>query len=232
MICWLQDFFKNWSVAVEALATVALVIAAVFQWAAMRAQARQERERWKREDELRAEENKPKAVFRLKVNAHKDAGTLATRLCLELRCANIGTVGFLVTGIRRIEQNENQTSRIITPITLSQKHQFVVPVGTEQQVVFDVVEYFGYDYCADAEVSLSLQGPLGETVTDARAYLFRLSVDKHKRDVYIHCPKCKNANPWVITVDYLTLMDEYKKEYENKENELRKECPNHERIAE
>ena len=70
MICWLQDFFKNWSVAVEALATVALVIAAVFQWAAMRAQARQERERWKREDELRAEENKPKAVFRLKVNAH------------------------------------------------------------------------------------------------------------------------------------------------------------------
>ena len=160
-------------------------------------------------------------------SGHKDAGTLATRLCLELRCANIGTVGFLVTGIRRIEQNENQTSRIITPITLSQKHQFVVPVGTEQQVVFDVVEYFGYDYCADAEVSLSLQGPLGETVTDARAYLFRLSVDKHKRDVYIHCPKCKNANPGVITVDYLTLMDEYKKEYSKKENELREECPNH-----
>ena len=53
MICCLQDFFKNWSVAVEALATVALVIAAFIQWGTMRAQAKQERDRWQRDDLFR-----------------------------------------------------------------------------------------------------------------------------------------------------------------------------------
>ena len=88
MICWLQDFFKNWAVAVEALATVALVIAAFIQWGTMRAQARQERDRWKREDEIRAEEKKPKAEFGLR---HK------TDRIMELWCANLGSVSFLVT---------------------------------------------------------------------------------------------------------------------------------------
>ena len=42
-------------------------------------------------------------------------------------------------------------------------------------------------------------------------------------------PKCKNNDirKPILTVGCLIPMDEYKKKYENIENELRKECPKH-----
>ncbi len=48
---------------VAAIATGCLVRAGFIQLKAIRAGAEEQRQRWKREDELRAEENRPKAVF-------------------------------------------------------------------------------------------------------------------------------------------------------------------------
>ena len=158
MICWLQDFFKNWAVAVEALATVALVIAAGFQWNAMRAQARQERDRWKRDDEIRAEANKPKVVFDFPHQVRdRNSG------CLELTCANLGSVNFLVVGIL-ITPLQEESIRV----SFSPEEYFVVRVGEKKQVDLGQLRNINtLESCGDVvEIGLILRGPSGEIETN------------------------------------------------------------------
>lgn len=164
MICRLQEFFENWAVAVEALATVALVIAASLQWGTMRAQARQERDRWKREDELRAEEKRPKAVFDFPHQVHgrnvhdRNAG------CLELTCANLGSVNFLVVGmlITRLQEEPKRVS-------FSPEEYFVVRVGEKKQVDLGQLRNINtLESCGDVvAIGLILQGPSGEIETNS-----------------------------------------------------------------
>lgn len=207
MICWLQDFFKNWAVAVEALATVALVIAAVFQWTTMRAQAKQERCRWKREDAIRAEENRPKAAFGFSDND--------VPCNLKLSCANLGTVGFLITGMQ-IFPLLGDSQKIL----FGKGAEIFVPVGEEKQVTFDSSNYrvvherlkhtLGGSLGRHLGIKLILQGPVETAQTSLEAYrvhqypdaggsLYGFSSWRMISDnsgalkyEYARCPRCTN----------------------------------------
>lgn len=217
MIGWLQDFFKNWAVAVEALATVALVIAAFIQWGTMRAQARQERDRWKREDLIRAEENKPKTVFLLKRDGQDQIG---------LWCANLGTVSFIVAKI------------VVEPLQGEQPLDIaidkpVVWVGTEWKVDLGSRKFGRLS--GNYGVSLSLQGASGEVTTEEQAYhlLFINGVCMSlSQGLRLHhpepmdCPKCE-AHIKHFRVDGMASVVECRKEIAEVRREFEASCPDH-----
>ncbi len=149
----LLGFIQHWSAAIEASATVMLVIAALFQWHTMRAQVKQERDRWQREDEIRAEEKRPKAAFWLEPSADKGSP--------ELWCANVGMVNFIVSGMQ-----VSPLAGASKNIQFSRKDCLVVPVGEmRSKKLISPEEMFGSDRPGNAEIELIFQGP-----TDAKAY--------------------------------------------------------------
>jgi len=219
MICCLQEFFKNWAVAVEALATVALVIAAFIQWGTMRAQARQERDRWKREDEIRAEENKPKAEFGLRRK---------TDMQMELWCANLGSVSFLVTKMLIYPINVMEYEAYEIPL----EPHFVVSVGEMREVTVPVMQHLNPDIVIRyAGVALTLRGPSGETDTKktlvplGQIYTCLASTVTSEQMERIQCPDC--LGQFEFSLQGLTEFDDCKNQIASVKQECAASCPNH-----
>ena len=225
MYCWLQEFFKNWSAAIEAGATIALAVIAIFQWLAMRknnetmaAQATQERERWKREDELRAEENRPKAEFLLQ---RTNTGQV------ELLCANVGTVNFLVTKMTIVFLQDAP----LLDIPIDAHIQPLVLAGAKGRVDLESRK-FGFLIC-NGEVKLSLRAPSGLSETKVQNYYLYFSdgvcrnlMPGFHESESIECLKCKNlvAN---FQVAEMTSGAECRKEIADIHREFEATCPNH-----
>ncbi len=219
----------------SALAAVATAVLAVFaerQWRVMKenneaAEKQNElvRDRWKREDELRAEETKPKAAF-----GFSDS---VVPCDLKLSCANLGTVGFLVAGMQVIPLLGDPEK-----ILFGKGAEIFVPVGEEKQVAFDSYNYremcmrleeiFNGSRVRNLGIKLILQGPMRRVETNMEAY--RLSknpddgrtsyivtswrtmpppaqgsditvkIDKPTKVESVTCPKCNNP----CTVDLVT----------------------------
>ncbi len=229
MICWLQEFFKNWAVAVEAVATLLLVIAAGFQWWTMRGQAQQERDRWEREDEIRAEENKPKAVFDFPDSVRSTNGG-----ALELTCTNLGSVNFLVVGMQIMPLREP------SDILFTSKEYFVVRVGKTKRV--NLYEFEGLrnslGHFDNVGIQLILQGSAEEIKTSPQACRINgTNVAKYIAKGWknsngswcsepISCPKC-SAVVARFKLDDMTDVDACRKEIADVKKEFGETCPNH-----
>jgi hypothetical protein len=170
-----------------ATATVVLALFAILQWKTMNQNNELVCDRWKREDELRAEENRPKAEFRLSDNADE--------YNFDLWCANVGAVAFVVTGLH-IDPVFGEKS---TVFSLEEQGQFVVPVGEERTFILENKKIFGSGYWKNGRVRLSLRGPAGEAKTRSREYCLAFFEDgkrfKALRSGFfgleiINCPKC------------------------------------------
>lgn len=93
---WILWIFPNG----ETLATWGLVIAGFIQLRAIRKNSQAQTERWKREDSLRAEQDKPRFRFGLQGVGHATS--------LELWCANLGKTSFILHEIhlRRVRDRK------------------------------------------------------------------------------------------------------------------------------
>jgi hypothetical protein len=216
MICWLQEFFKNWAVAVEAGATLLLVIAAGFQWFAMRAQAKQERDRWKEEDKIRKEANMPRAKFWFEENGES----------YDLWCANLGTVAFVLGKIQIdcVPFKDGQKNVLISgQTTISIDH--VVPVGEKCKHPIKKQEIRerlrrkdnGYNF----EFTFLLEGPSGDPVRLSEPYFWMPGdfVRGFRGEVTVNCPTC-NKVICPLSVENLGS----KKEVEDLIHSVRSEC--------
>ena len=208
-----------------AFAAIILAVFAVRQWHVMKdnneSAERQNglvRDRWKRDDELRAEENRPKAAF----------GFSDCRKCnLKLSCANLGTVGFLVAGMQVIPLVGDPEE-----ISFGKDAEIFIPVGAEKQVIFDDDKYRevhkrmkkifnGSLLNKHLGIKLILQGPVETAETNLEAYRLRRfpeggdprygvqswrripppttcsvrepSKDSYQRSEFVTCPKCNNT---------------------------------------
>ncbi len=200
---------------VAAIATGCLVGAGFIQLKAIRKGAEEQRQRWRREDAIRAEENKPKAAFGfsdcLKCN-------------LKLSCANLGTVGFLVTGMQILPLLGDREK-----ILFGKAAEIFVPVGEEKQVTFDAFKYREVHNrlteilnaplrSRHLGIKLILQGPVETAETNLEAYRVHQYPDDGRslysfnswrtiappvqgsdrrfdgvpKNEFVTCPKCKN----------------------------------------
>jgi hypothetical protein len=209
-----------------AAATIVLAVFSIRQWHVMKenndAAERQNelvRERWKREDELRAEENRPKAEFWLQ-RTSKDQ--------VELLCANVGTVNFLVT---KMTIGFLQDAQFLD-IPIDGQSRALVLAGTEWKVDLESRK-FGFLIC-NGEVKLSLRAPSGLSETNVQNYYFYFAdemchnlIPGFHESERIECPKCKNlvAN---FRVAGVTSGAECRKKIASLKEECAATCPNHE----
>jgi phage FluMu protein Com len=201
-----------------ATATAVLAVFAILQWKTMKQNNELVRDRWKREDELRAEEDRPKAAFWLE--------QLPDQNHPQLWCANIGSVNFIVSGMQvKAVQGEPREIRF------SRKNCLIVPVGTMQSIkLIDPEVMFGSDRPGNAEIKLTFQGP-----TDVKPYHLWFYDGKYMMKdpegnfqglLPIKCPKCK-ARVANFNVSGMTSIDEYKREIADVEKEFEQACPKH-----
>ena len=223
MICWPQGLIENWPAVLEAVATLLLVIAAGFQWWTMRGQAQQERDRWQREDEIRAEENRPKAEFWFENNGG---------VC-ELNCSNLGSVGFFVwqLGIQPVVHNEMNWHT--QPTLRHIKVEKFVPIGQNHTIkIYSLgsnLQYFGSNY----EFILYLSNPQG-TKSEIRKPFHKWKstgletiIETGFVDYVVSkCPKC-NASCDSILVGDLKSADEIQQRLDAIHQEYRQTCPAH-----
>lgn len=213
--------------ALAAAATVVLAVVARGQWKIMRdsnaANDRQNqlmRERWKREDE----EKRPKAIFWLQ--------RVPQMRAIELWCANIGVVSFLVAGIRTDPVIGESQKFAFTP-----KQFFIVAAGQMNHLRLSSPEVlFGSDRPGNCEIKLILEGASGKTESDQTVayHLWFYNGDWMIKDPYtgfkgyitVHCPKCKapSAN---FDTSQMTSRDDCIRQIEKSEEELRQSCPEH-----
>lgn len=211
-----------------AAATVVLAVFAIRQWCAMKenneAAERQNelvRDRWKREDELRAEENRPKAVFWVNPTQNNEG--------IELWCANLGSVAFLVSAM--VVDRIQSSNPIRCPI--GEVDQSVVQVGTKWSCVLRANTIVCSPLYAKADIRLTLTGPSGETMTDAKAYSLNFLSQKclqfqpglHEWED-LHCPKC-SGQVARFSVEGMTCVADCRKEIANVKREFDAACPNH-----
>lgn len=171
-----------------AIATTVLAVFATQQWRVMKennqAAERQNelvRERWKHEDEIRAEDSEPKAAFGLNL--------IRDRASIELWCANLGTANFVISEVR-ISPVDGSASKVVT------LDQPVVFAGEKSNIALDE-DVLGSTFMGTAEVVLRLQGPRGDTVTDGRSYSLLVIHGNCSQlqpgfalDERVSCPKC------------------------------------------
>ena len=199
-----------------AIATGCLVGAGFIQLQAIRKGAEEQRARWKREDEIRAEENKPKAAFGL--HRAKDEGQI------EVWCTNLGTANFLVSDLR-VTPVDGSDSRII-PL-----NEPVVSVGKKWS---DVIagDVFGFLF-GTAEFRLRLEGSREEAETDAKVYWVNI-VDGFCSKLQcgfsptdgVHCPKCKR---WIAnySADESASASVCRNEIHGIRMDFERTCPKH-----
>lgn len=203
---------------VAAIATGCLVGAGFIQLKAIREGAEEQRERWKREDEIRAEENRPKAAFWLEQAANNDSS--------ELWCANVGTVNFIVSGME-VNPLQGESRRI----PFSRRNCLIVPAGIMQSTkLSDPEVMFGSERLGNAEITLIFQGP-----TDVKPYhlwfydgryMMKDPEGRFQGFEQITCSKCKawaanfDVSGMISVVDCRREIAEVKKEFEAT-------CPNH-----
>ncbi|MHB1743524.1 MAG: hypothetical protein ACYCRE_01995 [Acidobacteriaceae bacterium] len=222
--CFLHWLFPSGAAVAEwvaAFATGCLVGAGFIQLKAIRKGAEEQRAHWKREDELRAEENRPKPVFWLEPKLDNYS--------FELCCANVGTVNFLVTNLL---VDPIRSERI--EISIDECGQSVVSVGGPiWRVRFDARKIFAQGFTANAEVSLCLQGPSGLTATNAEAYSFYFKGDRYEglrrgfaNYENVFCPKCKKhcRNLRLLGMNFKS---DCLKEIAGVEKDFEQTCPNH-----
>ena len=173
-------FAKDKPQTVEALATIVLAVVGIFQWFAMRKtnktmaeQRKDEYERWKSEDEIRREENRPKANFCL-IDCAKSP-------CIPLKVQNLGTTAFAVTGMQFAPpQVETFTVFQVEPFTVffDAANRIFVPIGG--QVFCEIDRKYKREISelakkislvADFEICLILHNAYAKEVrTDSGAY--------------------------------------------------------------
>lgn len=206
-----------------AIATVVLAVFAILQWKTMNKNNEVVRDRWKREDEIHTEENKPRAALWLNKSQDNDR--------LELCCANLGITNFIISGIQAdplqgesIKFSFNQT----TPI--------IVPIGTMRSVSLkDPEKMFGSNNLGNVGIKLILQGPSGEVETDAKAsrlwfhngqYMMKDVGHGFQGFERIYCPKCETwaAN---FNVDGMTSTPDCRSEITEVKREFGTSCPSH-----
>lgn len=223
MICWLQDFFTNWAVAVEAVATLLLVIAAAFQWWTMRAQAQQERDRWNGDDKIRAEASKPRAEFWFEIIGG----------VYVLNCANLGSVGFFVwrLGIQPVVSNETNWHSEQTP-----GHSIIkefVPVGLKHTKKIYDLGFHLQDLGDNYEFTLFLSNPQGDESEIRRPFHKWKSSDQgimigegFVGCVVSKCPKCNTSCDSILVGD-LKSSEEIRQRLDEIHDEYRQTCPEH-----
>ncbi len=236
MFCQAQVVSEKWPAIVEAVATTALVVVATVQWFAMRTnnemlaeQSKLERDRWQREDEIRAEANKPKATFLLNRNGEH---------YVKLSCTNLGTVNFIVNKIT-IKSLQGAQAH---DIPIDNQSRSVVLVGSEWNVDLASSKFNGLN--GNYGVSLTLEGASGEVITGENACYILVfhgkcmslsqgyspcglpsDLSAHKREL-IDCPKC-NANVAYFNVDDMPSVAECRKEIASVLKEFEATCPTH-----
>ena len=201
-----------------AIATVVLAVFAILQWKTMNENSELVRDRWKREDEIRADENRSRAVFWLEQARDNDSP--------ELWCANVGTVNFIVSGMHTNPlQGESKT------IPFSRRNCLIVPVGTMQSIkLTDPEVMFGSERPGNAEIELIFQGP-----TDVKPYhlwfydgkyMMKDPEGKFQGLLQIKCPKFK---AWVANFDVggMDNVRQCEEEIESVKKEFEASCPSH-----
>lgn len=207
---------------IAAAATTGLVIYGRIQLKAIRKGAEEQRARWKREDEIRSEEKKPKVVFRLKRDG-KDEGQIG------LWCANVGTVSFTVAKIV-IEPLQGEQP---PDIAIDEHNPSVILVGSEWQVDLGSKTFGRLN--GNFGVCLSLYSPSGEVLTEEQAYHFRFNygicmslsqgLRSHHREP-MGCPNCKTDVAY-FRVDGMASVVECRREIAEVRREFEASCPNH-----
>ncbi len=231
--CFLHWLFPSGAAVAEwvaAAATACLVGAGFIQLKAIRKGAEEQRERWKRDDKILAEQNEPKAVFDFPDQVRGEDGS-----CLELTCTNLGHVNFLVAGMQIIPLQGEPIK-----VSFSPEEYFVVRVGEKKQVDlcnfgslrnFSLCNYF-------VGIKLVLQGSSGEIETKSQACRIHFtSIAKFiakgwKRSdgseglETIKCPKC-NINVATFRLDDMTSVEDCRKEVAAVARDFERSCPNH-----
>lgn len=167
MICWVQGLVENWPAVLEALATMALAVIAIFQWLAMREtnrtmvkQATLERERWQRDDGIRAQENEPK--YRL--------GVVLERTGVSLWIVNLGTTSFLANtiSISILNSATSQSSPGAQDwnevVAKGEKKMFPIPQEWLPGGTGDTIDTI------ECRISVCLEGSTGQAQTPAKNF--------------------------------------------------------------
>ncbi len=236
MFCQAQVVSEKWPAIVEAVATTALVAVATVQWVAMRKnnetlaeQSKLERDRWLRDDEIRAEQNKPKAEFWFEKNGD----------IYELNCANLGSVAFFVwrLGILPVVSNEKHWHANPDPEWVEIKEFFSIGLKSRAKISKANLEFpfmlFQQPLGRNFEFILELSNPQGECVRIRRPFNKWSHPEKGMvigtgfvDFVVSKCPKC-NASCDSILVGDLKSSEEIQVRLDCIHEEYRQTCPTH-----
>lgn len=213
------------------IATFLLVLATVFMWLDSKSKGKEQRERWRREDESVTEQRRPKCRFGLtRTRAFESAGAHRVKEYdhVALWIANLGAFplhakefvakwGF--EGIRKVP-----IDRIVRP---GGKIEIHIPNSVWDVRVFAT---------ETAEVFISMSDPFNDFETPHR--LYALSVDRERgllrlehgtaTNANIVCPKCGNRILGYLPTTACNSPAEYEEQLLKKvQVELIQSCPHH-----
>jgi len=172
-------------------------------------------QRWKREDAVRDSAADPKADFGLRSNRGGD---------FTLWSANLGTSSFLLVRLRMVHLVGEKQDQI---------HEFepaIVPVGQSIEIRLPTLGWQDGNW----EVYLALRGPQREVTTSAKLYYLLFADDRAVRvqtDLRgletISCPKCK-VQVTNFEMGGLASKADVQQELEQALGDLQRSCPEHE----
>lgn len=238
MICYAQAVSEKWPALVEAGATVVLAAVAIFQWHAMRGsnttlveQSKLERDRWKREDEIRKEANRPKAEFWFAIDTQK----------YRLTGINLGQVAFVLREIwvQAVVFREVDAGNIGGPICLQKNVNLPMPIGERVEMTLSMdkekTDYWlnRSDGGCNWEFIFRASTPYGAYEEIRRPFntcgdfgMERGIWRGFLGNVLAQCPTCGLSCNWIIVND-LNSSDEIKERLDGIHQDYKRTCPTH-----